>query len=150
MTPLVAGLLIFLGIHSIRIVADGWRTRQIARIGERKWKGLYALVSLVGFALIIWGFGQARLSPVMVWDPPAWASRVTALLVLPAFVLIVAGNMRGTRLKARLGHPMVLGTKLWAAAHLLFALGEGRLVGKLFGFCGGVSDAGSHDECHGG
>jgi len=131
MTILVAGLLLFLGIHSIRIVADGWRTAQVARIGERKWKGIYALVSLIGFVLIIWGFGQARLSPVMVWDPPAWAWHVTPLLVLPAFVLIVAGNMRGTKMKAALGHPMLLGTALWAFAHLI---GNGRLAGVvLFG-----------------
>jgi uncharacterized membrane protein len=131
MTTLVAGLFVFLGIHSTQIVADHWRAAQIARIGERKWKGLFALVSLVGFALIVWGFGQARLSAVMVWDPPAWASRVTPLLVLPAFVLIVAGNMRGTKMKAALGHPMLLGTAVWAFAHLL---GNGRLAGVvLFG-----------------
>ena len=131
MTTLVAGLLLFLGIHSIRIVADGWRAAQIARIGERKWKGMFALVSLIGFALIVWGFGQARISPVTVWGPPAWTSRVTSLLVLPAFVLIVAGNMRGTKMKAALGHPMLLGTALWAFAHLI---GNGRLAGVvLFG-----------------
>jgi len=131
MTILVAGLLLFLGIHSIRIVADGWRTAQIERIGERKWKGMYALVSLIGFVLIIWGFGQARTAPVVLWDPPAWTSRLTPLLLLPAFVLIVAGNMRGTKMKAALGHPMLLGTALWAFAHLI---GNGRLAGVvLFG-----------------
>ena len=131
MTTLVAGLLLFLGIHSIRIVADGWRAERIARIGERKWKGIFALVSLVGFVLIVYGFGQARASPVTVWDPPSWAARVTPLLVLPAFVLIVAGNMRGTKMKAALGHPMLFGTALWAFAHLI---GNGRLAGVvLFG-----------------
>jgi uncharacterized membrane protein len=131
MTILVAGLLLFLGIHSLRIVADGWRSAQIARLGERKWKGIFALVSLVGFVLIVWGFGQARLSPVMLWDPPAWAPGVTSLLSLPAFVLIVAGNMRGTKMKAALAHPMLLGTLVWALAHLL---GNGTLAGVvLFG-----------------
>jgi uncharacterized membrane protein len=131
MTILVAGLLLFLGIHSLRIVADGWRSAQIARLGERKWKGIFALVSLVGFVLIVWGFGQARLSPVMLWDPPAWAPGVTSLLSLPAFVLIVAGNMRGTKMKVAFGHPMLLGTLLWALAHLL---GNGTLAGVvLFG-----------------
>jgi len=119
MTALIAGLVVFLGLHSVRIVADGWRSTQIARIGERKWKGLYALVALVGFVLLIWGYGQARLDPVIVWNPPAWSRHVAALLTLPAFVLVVAGNMRGTRMKAALGHPMVLGVKLWAFAHLI-------------------------------
>ena len=69
--------------------------------------------------MIVWGYGQARLDPVVVWTPPAWTRHVTSLLVLPSFVLLVAGNMRGTKMKAALGHPMVLGTKLWAFAHLL-------------------------------
>jgi uncharacterized membrane protein len=119
MTLLIAGLVLFLGAHSVRIVADPWRTSMIARIGRNPWRGLYTLVSLVGFALIIWGYGQARGNPVVVWSPPLWTRYVTSLLVLPSFVLIVAGNLPGTRIRAALGHPMVLGTKLWAFAHLL-------------------------------
>ena len=119
MTALVAGLVLFLGLHSVRIVADGWRSAQIARIGERRWKGLYALVSLVGFVLLVWGYGLARVDPVILWNPPAWSRHVVTLLTLPAFVLVVAGNMRGTRMKAAVGHPMVLGVKLWAFAHLV-------------------------------
>ena len=119
MTLLVAGLVLFLGAHSVRIFADGWRTSTIARIGRNPWRGLYSIVSLVGFALIVWGYGQARADPLVVWSPPAWTRYATSLLVLPSFVLIVAGNLPGTRIRAALGHPMVLGTKLWAAAHLL-------------------------------
>ena len=119
MTVLIAGLVLFLGVHCVRIVADGWRSAQIARIGERKWKGIYALLSIIGFLLLIWGYGQARLEPVILWNPPVWTRHVAALLTLPAFVLVVAGNMRGTRMKAALGHPMVLGVKLWAFAHLI-------------------------------
>ena len=119
MTALIAGLVLFLGLHSVRIVADGWRSAQIMRIGERKWKGLYALVALVGFILLIWGYGEARLDPVILWNPPAWLRHVVPLLTLPAFVLVAAGNMRGTRMKAAVGHPMVLGVKLWAFAHLI-------------------------------
>jgi uncharacterized membrane protein len=119
MTLLVAGLVLFLGAHSVRIVADGWRTAMIARIGRNPWRGLYSLVSLVGLVLIVYGYGQARLAAIDVWAPPGWTRYATSLLVLPAFVLIVAGNLPGTRIRARLGHPMVLGTKLWALAHLL-------------------------------
>ena len=119
MTPLIAGLVLFLGLHSVRIVAEPWRASVIARIGRNPWRAVYSIVSLAGFALLVWGYGQARLDPVVVWSPPAWTRHVTSLLVLPAFVLIVAGNMRGTRIKAAVGHPMLLGTKLWAAAHLV-------------------------------
>ena len=119
MIALVAGLLLFLGVHSVRIVADGWRTAQVERMGPLRWRGIYSLVSLAGLVLLVWGYGQARLDPVVLWSPPPWTRYVTSLLVLPSFVLVVAGNMPGTRMKAALGHPMVLGTKLWAFAHLL-------------------------------
>ena len=119
MVYLVAGLVLFLGVHSVRIVADDWRTAQVARLSERKWKAMYTILSLAGFALLVWGYGQARLDPVVLWSPPVWTRHLASLLLLPAFVLIVAGNMRGTRIKAAVGHPMVLGTKLWAFAHLI-------------------------------
>ncbi len=119
MLPLVAGLVLFLGAHSVRIVALDWRAAQVARLGAQRWRGLYSLVSLAGIVLVVWGYGHARLDPVVLWSPPPWTRYATSLLVLPAFVLIVAGNMRGTRIKTALGHPMVLGTALWAFAHLL-------------------------------
>jgi uncharacterized membrane protein len=119
MATLVAGLVLFLGAHSVRIFADGWRTATMARIGRNAWRGLYSVVSLVGIVLIVWGYGQARLDPVVVWSPPAWTRHVASLLVLPAFVLVAAGNIPGTKMRAALGHPMVLGTKLWAFAHLM-------------------------------
>jgi uncharacterized membrane protein len=119
MPLLVAGLVLFLGAHSVRIVALDWRAAQVARLGAQRWRGLYSLVSLAGLVLLVWGYGQARLDTVPLWTPPSWTRYATSLLVLPAFVLIVAGNMRGTRIKAALGHPMVLGTALWALAHLL-------------------------------
>jgi uncharacterized membrane protein len=119
MTALVAGLVLFLGMHSVRIFADRWRSDMIARLGLMRWKGAYSLVSLAGLVLIVWGYGQARLDPVVIWTPPPWTRHLATLLVLPAFILIVAGNLPGTKMKAALGHPMVLGTKVWALAHLL-------------------------------
>ena len=128
MIVLILGLLIFLGVHSTRLVADDWRTAQIAHRGERPWKGLYALASLVGLVLIVWGFGQARVDPIVIWNPPAGMRHVTALLVLAAFVLIAATYVPANHIKAAVGHPMVLGVKLWAFAHLL---SNGRLADVL-------------------
>jgi len=120
MLTLVVGLLLFLGVHSVRVFADGWRTAMVARLGEKAWKGGYALVSIVGFGLILWGFSQARQQPVVLWPtPPVWVRHVTALLVLVAFVLVVAAYVPRNQLKARLHHPMVLGVKLWAFGHLV-------------------------------
>lgn len=119
MTILIAGLIVFLGVHSIRIVADGWRTQQIARLGELTWKGIYSVVAIVGFVLIVWGYGEARLSPTVLWDPPVWTRHLASLLTLVAFILIAAAYVPQTRIKAAVGHPMVAGVKAWAFAHLL-------------------------------
>jgi uncharacterized membrane protein len=119
MTALILGLLIFLGVHSVRVVAEDWRTGVIARFGEGAYKGAYTAASLLGFALIVWGYGQARQEPQLLWLPPMWTRQLAALLTVPAFVLVVAAYVPGNSLKTRLRHPMVLGIKLWAAGHLL-------------------------------
>ena len=119
MTLLILGLVIFLGVHSVRVFADGWRTGVLARRGENAYKGLHSLASVLGFALIVWGYGAARQQPVVVWLPPVWTRHLAALLTVPAFVLLVAAYVPGNVIKARLHHPMILGVKVWALAHLL-------------------------------
>ena len=119
MSYLVFGLILFLGVHSVRIVADGWRTQTLTRIGEGAWKGLYSLVSAIGLGLIVWGFGLARQQPVVLWLPPTGMRHAAALLTLIAFVLLAAAYVPRNAIKARLHHPMVLGVKVWALAHLL-------------------------------
>jgi len=119
MVWLVVGLLLFLGAHSVRIVADGWRSATIARLGEGAWKGLYTLVSIAGFVLIVWGFGQARMTTPQLWAPPIGMRHLASLLTLLAFVLLAAAYVPRNHLKARLHHPMVLAVKTWALAHLL-------------------------------
>jgi len=125
MAVLVFGLLLFLGVHSIRIFADGWRTAQIARLGAAPWKGVYAVASLIGFGLIVWGFGSARAEPIVIWSPPLWTRHLAALLMLLAMILLVAAYVPGNRIKAVIGHPMLAATKTWAVAHLL---ANGNLV----------------------
>ena len=116
---LIAGLLLFLGVHSTRVFADGWRNQTRARIGEMPFKGMYSLLSLAGFMLLIWGYGVARQQPVVLWSPPVAMRHIAALLTLIAFVLLAATYVPGNQIKARLHHPMVLGVKVWAFAHLL-------------------------------
>ena len=141
MTLLILGLVLFLGVHSTRIVAEGWRGRFIAQRGEMAWKGLYAVLSIAGFALIVWGYGQARLQPVVLWGSPTWTRHLAALLTVPALILLVAAYVPGNAIKARLKHPMVLGVKVWAFAHLLanntladLLLFGGFLVWAVFSF----------------
>jgi uncharacterized membrane protein len=119
MTVLILGLILFLGIHSARILADGARSRFIAKRGENTWKGLYSLISLAGFALIIWGYSLVRQQPVAVWSPPTGTRHLASLLTLIAFVLMAATYIPRNQIKARLHHPMVLGVSIWALAHLL-------------------------------
>ena len=119
MTMLVLGLLLFLGVHSLRVFAESWRTSLRQRLGENAFKGLYSVLSIVGFALIVWGYGAARQQPVALWASPVWTRHLAALLTLPAFVLLVAAYVPGNAIKARLHHPMVIAVKVWAAAHVL-------------------------------
>lgn len=119
MTWLLAGLVLFLGVHSVRMLAPAWRQRVRARLGRGAWKGLYSLLSLGGLALIAWGFDLAREQPLQLWSPPAGLRHAASLLSLLAFVLLAAAYVPGNHLKARLHHPMVLGVKAWALAHLL-------------------------------
>jgi uncharacterized membrane protein len=118
MTWLILGLVIFLGVHSVSIVAPAARERWLAQMGEGGWKGLYSLLSFVGLALIIWGYGQARLDPVQLYTPPTALRHLSALLMLPVFPLLLAPYLPG-RIKTLTRHPMLVATKLWALAHLL-------------------------------
>lgn len=119
MTVLILGLLVFLGVHSLRLFADDWRSQQLARMGEMRWKAVYALVSLIGFVLLCWGFGLARQQPVVVYVPPLFLRHLNALFTLLAFVLVVAAYVPRNHVKAKFGHPMLLGVKAWAFGHLL-------------------------------
>jgi uncharacterized membrane protein len=125
MIVMVLGLVLFLGVHSVRVFADDWRGAQIAARGEGAWKGVYSLLSIVGFVLIVYGYGLSRTAPVDLWQPPVWTRHLASLLTLASFVLLAAAYVPGTRIKAAVGHPMVLGVKVWAFAHLL---SNGRLA----------------------
>jgi uncharacterized membrane protein len=119
MTLLLTGLIVFLGAHSTRIFAEGWRGSMVAKLGANGWKGLYSLVSIAGLALIVIGYGAARADPVWLWNPPVWTRHAASLLTLGAFILLAAAYVPSNRIKAAVGHPMVAGVKLWAFAHLL-------------------------------
>ncbi len=116
---LVLGLVLFLGVHSTRVFADGWRTATIGKIGEKPFKGLFSLVSLATFALLVWGFMRARQNPVLLWTPPVAMRHVAALLMVPAWILFVAAYVPRNWFKSRLHHPQFLAVKVWAVAHLL-------------------------------
>ena len=117
MIYLVLGLVLFLGVHSVSIVAPAWRDRTQARLGNA-WRGLYSLIAIAGVIVIVWGYGIARQHPVMLYAPPAWTHYITAVLMLPVFPLFLAAYLPG-RIKDALKHPMLFSVMLWALAHLI-------------------------------
>jgi uncharacterized membrane protein len=136
MTLLVFGLAVFLGIHSVRIVADGWRDRFIAARGRLAWRASYAVLSIAGLVLVCIGFGQARQHAVVLWSPPRWTHDVAGLLTLLAFVLLVAAYVPANGIKARVKDPMILAVKAWALAHLIAngTLADVVLFGSFLGW----------------
>jgi len=119
MALLILGLVLFLGAHSTRIFAENWRQAVLDRLGEKIYKGVYTLVSLLGFGLLIYGFDQVRWDSPALWTPPVWVKHVAALLMLLSLVLLASAYAPRNAIKAKLHHPMVLSVKVWALAHLL-------------------------------
>ena len=115
---LIAGLVVFFGIHCVRLVAPQFRARQLAN-NAGAWKGIYSLVSFVGLALIVWGWWVSRGEAPQVYDPPSWGRHAAMLLVLLAFILVASANMPAGRIKAWVQHPFLTGIFLWSLGHLL-------------------------------
>jgi len=127
---MILGLILFLGIHTLPAQRE-LRGRMIGSLGEGGYKIGYALVSLAGLALIVWGFAHYRATGwIDVWTPPTVLKHITVALMLPAVILVVASFIRG-RIYTTLKHPMLAGVKLWAAAHLLANGDLGSII--LFG-----------------
>ena len=118
MSMLVIGLALFLGAHSISIINVGARDRWAEKIGQWPWKGIYSLVALPGFVLIVWGYGLARQDPIVLYVAPIWLRHVAITLLIFVFPLLVAAYLPG-RIKSTLKHPMLTATIIWALAHLL-------------------------------
>lgn len=118
MERLILGLAVFFGVHSISLLAPGWRNRVAERVGTRTWQGIYSIAALAGLYLLVTGYGTARASSAVVYASPPWLRYVAALLMLPAFGLALASVIPG-RIRAAAQHPLLLATMLWAIAHLL-------------------------------
>ncbi|MCW8859394.1 MAG: NnrU family protein [Deltaproteobacteria bacterium] len=124
MSLVVTGLILFFGVHSISILNDPWRERMSNKLGIWPWKGLYSLVSIIGFVLLIQGYGLARFDSEFLYLPAPWLKHLTMLLMIPVFPLLLATYLPG-KISAFVRHPMLLATILWAFSHLLV---NGRLI----------------------
>ena len=131
MEMMILGLVLFLGTHSIRIFSPDRRLHLIERIGQKAYKGIYTLVSLIGIVLIVKGHDNALATLNWGWTPPVFTKHITLLLMLFAIIMLVSTYIPNNHIKAKLKHPMILSVKVWAFAHLI-ANGEGANV-ILFG-----------------
>ena len=118
MSILLAGLLIFFAVHSVSIFNEPWRDSMVAKLGEWRWKGVYSLLAIIGFVLIVWGYSLARVGPVLLYSPPTLLRHVSILILVPVFPLLLASYLPG-RIQAMTRHPTLVAIKLWALAHLL-------------------------------
>jgi uncharacterized membrane protein len=115
---LVLGLILFLGAHVVTTLRPQ-RAAVVKAIGEWPYKALYSVVAIAGLYLIGKGFGMYyNAGPIDVWNPPAWTRHITETLMLPAFIFVAAAYLQG-RIKQTLKHPMLVGVKTWAVAHLI-------------------------------
>ena len=119
MLTLFYGLVVFFGVHLLQVLAPQWRERRRAQWGALTYKGVYSVVSLIGLVLLVQGYSLARAEPVVLWQPPRGLLHLAWLLLWLAMVLLVAAYVPRNGIRRRLGHPMTLGVKVWALAHLL-------------------------------
>jgi uncharacterized membrane protein len=131
MALMISGLVLFLGAHTLTTLRDS-RAVLRGRLGEGPYKGLYSLVSALGLILIVWGFGLYRAAGYSpVWDPPGWLHPIALMLLWISFVALAAAYSPPGKIKGVLRHPMLVGVKAWALAHLLVNGDLGSLI--LFG-----------------
>jgi uncharacterized membrane protein len=119
MLVLIVGLVLFLGVHSTRVFADGWRSTMVAKLGPMPWKGLYSIASILGFIVLVWGFRMARQDTLVLYATPRWMVHVTAVLMVLSMILFVAAYTPRNWFRAKLHHPQLISVKVWAVAHLL-------------------------------
>jgi len=128
MTMLIVGMVIFFGVHLVRVIAPDFRAAMMTKMGTWGWKGVYAVVALVGFVIMVMGYADIRFTSPQLWaTDAAWARMAASLLMLPALVLLVATYVPGV-LRAKVKHPMLIATILWAGLHLAV---NGRLADLL-------------------
>lgn len=115
MTLLIVGIIVFLGLHLLPAVS-GLRDRLVGRFGQNGYRAVFSLLSIAGLVLLVYGFAKAPV--IQVWSPPGWTRWVAIVLMLPAFIFVVAAYVPG-RIKAKLKHPFLVAIKIWALAHLI-------------------------------
>ncbi len=119
MEILILGLVLFLGIHCLRIVAPHWRQRMVDKLGLGPWKGIYSVASLLGLGMIIWGYGQARAETEYLYLLPEGTRHAAYGMMLVSLILAVASDLPVGYIRNRVRHPLLIAAIIWAIAHLM-------------------------------
>ncbi|QWW66729.1 NnrU family protein [Rhizobium sp. WYJ-E13] len=120
MALLVLSLILFLGVHLIRVAVPGFRQAMIDGIGKPAWMAIHSVASILTLIFVIYAFGVARSEPIgLLYNPPVGMAHLTVTLMLIAVICLVAGFLPGGYIKTKTKHPIVLSVKIWALAHLL-------------------------------
>ncbi|MFZ8912786.1 MAG: NnrU family protein, partial [Burkholderiaceae bacterium] len=112
MAELILGLVLFLGVHALRVFAEGTRQKLIGAMGPFVYKAFYSIVSIIGLLLIVSGYSAARIEPIVLYTPPTGVAHAASLLTLIAFVLLIAAYIPGNLILRKLKHPMTLAVKV--------------------------------------
>ncbi|MGZ8153763.1 MAG: NnrU family protein [Burkholderiales bacterium] len=115
MAIMIAGLVLFLGIHLLPVFT-GARSRLALRLGDNRYRGVFSLVSALGLVLIIAGYSM-RPERVQLFAPSPAARDAAPWLVTLAFVLFASANMQ-THIRHTVRHPMLIGLAIWSGVHL--------------------------------
>ena len=119
MALLILGIVLFLGLHLIRVVAPGFRLAMIERFGKPAWSAAFSVAGILTLILLIYGFGIARQQTTVLYSPPVWMAHITITLMLIALICLAASLLPAGHIAVKTKHPMVLSVKIWAFAHLL-------------------------------
>lgn len=119
MVVLIVGIILFLGVHLLRVVAPGLRQSLVDAMGANAFRGVYSIVSILTLVLLIYGFSVARYETSVLYSPPVWMAHITITLMLLALICLAASLLPAGHIAAKTKHPMVLSVKIWALAHLL-------------------------------
>ena len=113
----ILGLVVFLGAHTFVSMREQ-RASLVDKIGLWPYRGLFSVVSIVGVLLLAYGFAAYRAAgSIAIWHPPAWTRQIVVVLMWPVSIMVVAAYLPGN-IKRVLKHPLLVGVKTWAFAHL--------------------------------
>ncbi|MBO9125117.1 MULTISPECIES: NnrU family protein [unclassified Rhizobium] len=127
MQLLILSLILFIGLHLIRVIVPDFRRSMIDKLGKPVWGAVHGILSIVTLLFLAYAFDQARGMYGTLYNPPIWMAHITLTLMLIAMICLVAGFLPAGHIRAKLKFPLLVAIKIWALSHLL-ANGEPEAI----------------------